>query len=123
MGNQFMSPFFDRCLSSLEKDILHASKTAKKTLRVKHRWPNITKEEQEVILRMRNMDVGYNLADKNYGAVVYSKEIFRKQCQLHLEDDKGTYWKIVDKSKEDVLDEVFLQLQKILLPFRLLGGG
>ena len=123
MGNQFMSPFFDRCLSSLEKDILHASKTAKKTLRVKHRWPNITKEEQEVILRMRNMDVGYNLADKNYGAVVYSKEIFRKQCQLHLEDDKGTYWKIVDKSKEAVLDEVFLQLQKILLPFRLLGGG
>jgi hypothetical protein len=67
---------------------------------------------------MRNMDVRYNLVDKNYGA---RKIFFQKHCQVHLEDVKGTYWRIVDKSKEDVIDDVFLQ-QKILLLLRLLGG-
>ena len=36
------------------------------------------------------MEVGYIIADKNYGAVVYSKELFKEQCLLHLEDGKGT---------------------------------
>jgi hypothetical protein len=39
------------------------------------------------------IDVGYNIADKNYGAVVYSKNLFKEQCLLHLEVGKGTYIK------------------------------
>ncbi len=35
------------------------------------------------------MNVGYNIADENYGAVVYSKKLFKEQCLLHLEDGKG----------------------------------
>ena len=57
---------------------------------------------------MRDFDVGYNAADKNYGAVVFSKELSKKQCLLHLEDSKGTYCRI---TKEGILDEIFSKLR------------
>ena len=122
-GNQMLSPAFDRCIRKLETDILAVATSAKKSLCLKHQWPNLTKSEQLVIKRMRGLDVGYNIADKNYGAVVYSKELFKEQCLLHLEDDKGTYWKIPDRTKEDILEEVLLQLRRIILPFKKHGKG
>ena len=51
---------------------------------------------------MREFDVGYNTADKNYGAVVFSKELSKEQCLLHLEDSKGTYCRITNQKKEDI---------------------
>jgi hypothetical protein len=45
--------------------------------------------------------------------VIYSKDLYREQCRLHLEDDKGTYCK-VEKTKEGILDDVFLKLKGIL---------
>ena len=65
---------------------------------------------------MRELDVGYNIADKNYGPVVYSQKLCKEQCLLHLEDGKGTYWKITDRTKEDILEEVLLQLRCSLMP-------
>jgi len=122
-GNQFISPVFDRCIKSLEKDILAATVNAKKTLRAKHRWPNITKAEQQVMTRMQDLDVGFNTADKNYGAVVYSKDLFQEQCLLHLEDEKHTYFKTIDQSKEDLLEDILIQLRSITLPFKKHGEG
>ena len=72
---------------------------------------------------MRELDVGYNIADKNYGTVVYSKDLFKEQCLLHLEDEKGTYWKITDRSKEDILEDVLLELRRIILTFKRQGKG
>ena len=72
---------------------------------------------------MLEFDVGYNTADKNYGPVVYFKELFKEQCLLHLEDEKGTYWKITDRTKEDLLKEVLLQLRCTILPFKRQGEG
>jgi hypothetical protein len=69
------------------------------------------------------MDVGYHTADKNLGSVVYSKDLFKEQCLLHLEDRKGTYCKIVDQTKEDILEDVFLKLRLILVPFKKHGQG
>ncbi len=74
-GNQFLSPLFDRHLRTMERDIVAAATSARKFLTALHRWPNNTGAEQSVIKRMREFDVGYNIADKNYGAVVYSKEL------------------------------------------------
>ena len=75
---------------STERDVIRTATDAKRTLNVKHKRPNITKAEQCVITRMREFHVGYNIADKNYGAVVYSKDLFKEQCLMHLEDEKGT---------------------------------
>ncbi len=122
-GNQMLSPAFERCTRDMEKDIIAAAACARKTLNAKYRWPNITKAEQNVIARMREIDVGYNIADKNYGAVVYSKDLFKEQCLLHLEDGKGTYWKISDRTKEDILEDILLQLRGIILPFKRQGEG
>lgn len=122
-GNQFLSPLFDRHMRTMERDIVAAATSARKFLTARHRWPNITGAEQSVIKRMREFDVGYNIADKNYGAVVYSKELSKEQCLLHLEDDKGTYWKITDRTKEDILDEILSKLRMILIPFKKLGEG
>ena len=120
---KFISPAFDRHLRNLERDIVAAATSAKMTLTARHRWPNITKAEQSVIKRMGEIDVGYNIADKNYGAVVYSKDLFKEQCLMHLEDGKGTYYKIVDQTKEDILDEILSKLRSILIPFKAQGEG
>ena len=79
---------FDRCLRNFERDVIRIATDAKRTLSVKHKRPNITKAEQCVIMRMGELDVGYNISDKNYGAVVYLKDLFREQCLMHLEDEK-----------------------------------
>jgi hypothetical protein len=70
-GNQFLSPYFDRCIRTMERHILAPATNAKKALTARHRWQNVTKAEQLVITRMQEKDVGYNIADKNYGALVY----------------------------------------------------
>ena len=60
-------------MRSMERDIVAAATSAKKSLTARHQWPNITGAEQSIIKWMREFDVGYNIADKNYGAVVYLK--------------------------------------------------
>ena len=42
---------------------------------------------------------------------------------MHLEDGKGTYYKIVDQTKEDILDEILSKLRSILIPFKAQGEG
>ena len=98
-GNQFLSPLFDQHMRTMERDIVAAATSTKKSLTARHRWPNVTSAKQAVIKRMREFDVGYNIDDKNYGAVVYSKELSKEQCLLHLEDSKGTYCRITDQTK------------------------
>ena len=122
-GNQFLSPCLDRRIRNLERDIVASATSARKAITAQHRWPNITRAEQSVIKRMQEFDVGYNIADKNYGAVVYSKELFKEQCLLHLEDSKGTYCKIADQTREDILKEILSRLRGTLIPFKALGEG
>ena len=54
---------------------------------------------------------------------VYSKKLFKEQCLLHLEDGKGTYNKIVNRSAGDIIQDVLQKLREILLPFKERGGG
>jgi len=74
-----LSPAFDRCIRNFESDVLSTTTLAKKTLSIKYRWPNITEAEQNALEKMLEFDVGYNTADKNYGPVVYFKELFKEQ--------------------------------------------
>ena len=103
--------------------LFRSVKTAQSMVKPQHRRPNISKGEREVLVKLRELDVGYNIADKNYGAVVYSKDLFKEQCRLHLEDGKGTYYKHVGRSNEDILSDVLIRLQRLLEPFKQLGEG
>ena len=122
-GNEMMSPLFERCLKNIERDIVATATEARKLLPAKFRWPNITQAERSVLLRMNESEVGYNNADKNRGPVIYSKDLYAEQCRLHLEDDKGTYGKIVNQTKEDIIEEILQKLCGILIPFKKLGEG
>ena len=42
---------------------------------------------------------------------------------MHLEDDNGTYGKIVHRTKEDIIEEILQKLCGILIPFKKLGEG
>ena len=46
----------------MEREIIEAATSTKKSLTTEHRWPNIIREEQSVIKRFREFDVGYNTA-------------------------------------------------------------
>ena len=67
--------------------------------------------------------MGYNIADKNLGAVIYSKSLFKEQCRLHLEDGKGTYNKITERSRGDILEDIELNLRLRLSRFKEKGAG
>ena len=42
---------------------------------------------------------------------------------MHLEDDKGTYGKIIDRTNEDIIKEILVKLCCILIPFKKHGEG
>ena len=123
MYNQHLSPLFELRARELERGIIAAAIEARTNLAARHRWPNLTKAERTALATIRGLDVGYNIADKNYGAVLYSKSMFKEQCILHLEDGEGTYEKIINRSAYDILEDVKLRLEALLLPFKKRGGG
>ena len=120
-GNQYLSPYFELRINEMEQNIITAAEIAKTTMN-KTRWTNLSKEERNVITQVRKLDVGYNIADKNYGAVIYSKSLFKEQCLLHLEDGKGTYNKIEGRSRGDILEDVRLNLRNRLIRFKEKGA-
>ena len=112
----------------IERDIVAIAARTRKLLPAKFRWPNlqgpnITQAEGSVLLRMKECQVGYNNADKNRGPVMYSKDLYAEQCILHLEDDEGTYGKIIDRTKEDIIKEILMKLGGILVSFKRHGEG
>jgi hypothetical protein len=73
--------------------------------------PKLNHAESAALKSVQRLDVGYNNSDENYGPTVYSGELAREQCRLHLEDqEKGTYCKIVDETKEEILEGILLIL-------------
>jgi hypothetical protein len=36
-------------------------------------------------------NVGFSNSDKNFGPVLYSRDIYLKKCEKHLYNGKGTY--------------------------------
>lgn len=80
---------------------------------------NLTIEERRHLRMLRNNpDIGYASADKMLGPVVYSRDLYLKQCRLHLEDEIGTYERITGFSVEDILNRVHLQLCSIFTQFQ-----
>jgi hypothetical protein len=122
-GNQLLSPSLDRCISSIEYDIISTASTVRTCLAARLKRPNLNSAESAALKSVQSLDVGYNISDKNYGPTVYSRELAREQCRLHLEDqEKGTYRKIVDETKEEILEGILLKLRSVLCRFKGIGN-
>ena len=57
--------------------------------------------------------IGLNISDKIYGPVLYSHNLYLKQCTLHLHDDKGTY-EHIEKPKNLILADGSEGLNKLV---------
>ena len=60
-----------------------------------------------------NRNVGFNDSDKNFGPVLYSRDLYLEQCKKHLFDGKGTY-KYTEKPKDLILEDVTRRLKNLL---------
>ena len=66
------------------------------------------------MLRMvLNRNIGFNNSDKNFGPVLYSRDLYLKQCQMHLFDNKGTY-EYTEKPRDLILLDVVRRLKNLL---------
>ena len=113
-------PVFDRFIKHFEYDTIEV---VCKALLLRWKQQNLSAAERSATASVLNLDVDYNSSDKKYGPVMYSKELSRVQCQLHLEDaSKRTYRKIVDETKEDILQSFLLKLRSLLCRFKERGA-
>ena len=70
---------------------------------------NLSREERSLFRNVQDRNVGFNNSDKNYGPVLYSRNLYLEQCLLHLYDDKGTY-EDTEKPKDLILEDVSRRL-------------
>ena len=62
---------------------------------------------------MLNKKVGFNDSDKNFGPVLYSRDLCLEQCKKHLFDAQGTY-EYTAKPKDLILFDVATRLKSLL---------
>jgi hypothetical protein len=94
-GNQFLTQIYYRCLTNIDWGIVATAEEALKILPVRWKWLNSSSAERSAIASVLDQDVRYNQLDKSYGSTLYSRELFREQCCLQLEDAfKGAYCRI-----------------------------
>ena len=52
---------------------------------------NLSPQERSVLNDLRKLEIGFYIADKNLGPVIYSGDKFYEQCILHLFSPQGHY--------------------------------
>ena len=88
-NNATACPGLQDFITSFETDTLKVSASmAKRRFHVKM---NLSRDKRTLLRKVQGSNVGFNNSDKNYGPVLYSRDLYLKQCYLHLYDDKGTY--------------------------------
>jgi hypothetical protein len=99
-------------ITSLKQDTVNKSATiAKRRFRIK---PNLLPKERYIMIRtVLNRNVGFSDSDKNFGPVLYSRDLYLQQCQMHLFDRKGTY-EYTQKPKDLILNDVARRLKNLL---------
>ena len=85
-----------------------AASIAKRKLRIK---PNLLSTERTIIRTVLNKNVGFNNSDKNFGPVLYSRDLYLEQCKKHLFDAKDTY-EYTAKPKDMILNDVARRFKK-----------
>jgi len=66
-----------------------ATNIAKRKLRIPQ---NLLPSERKSFRTVLNKNVGFNNSDKNFGPVLYSRNLYLEQCQKHLFDGSGNQY-------------------------------
>ena len=104
-------PGLEQFITSFKRDTMNTTaQIAKKGLRIK---PNLRFDERCMIRTVLNKNVGFNDSDKNFGPVLYSRDLYLEQCKKHLFDEKNTY-EHTEKPKDFILNDVVRRLKNLL---------
>jgi hypothetical protein len=104
-------PRLEHFIASFKRDTVNKSANiAKRRLRIK---PNLLPKERYTLRMVLNRNIGFNNSDKNFGPVLYSRDLYLKQCQMHLFDNKGTY-EYTEKPRDLILLDVVRRLKNLL---------
>ena len=104
-------PGLEHLITSFKQDTVNKSANiAKRGLRIKS---NLPPKERQTIRTVLTRNVGFDNSDKNFGPVLYSRDLYLKQCQMHLFDTKGTY-EYTAKPKDLILQDVARRLKNLL---------
>ena len=78
---------------------------------------NLQKWHIEALDFMKRLGLLVNITDKKAGSIVYSKDVFIKECMLHIEDGKGTYERLYNVTTAEIFCKVRARFETELLPF------
>ena len=109
--NQQACPRLQHFIESFKKETTKkAVEIAKRGIRVKS---NLSRHERLLFRNIQERNVGYNISDKNYGPVLYSRDLYLEQCRKLLLDDKGTY-EYTDQPKDLILSSLVRRLKSLV---------
>jgi hypothetical protein len=109
--NSAVCPGLEQFIDSFKSDTIQtAASIATRKLRIK---PNLLSTERTIIRMVLNKNAGFNDSDKNFGPVLYSRDLYLEQCKKHLFDEKGTY-EYTAKPKDMILKDVARRLKNLL---------
>lgn len=74
---------------------------------------NVSLRERTLLRTLQARDIGYNISDKNFGPVLYSRDLYLEQCEKHLRDEKGTYMHTA-KPTDLILEDVARRLKALV---------
>jgi hypothetical protein len=103
-------PGLEQFVVSFKQDTMQTTANiARRRLRIKQ---NLLPSERTMIRTTLNRNVGFNDSDKNFGPVLYSRDLYLEQCKKHLFDGKGTY-EYTEKPKDLILEDVTRRLKNL----------
>ena len=110
-NNADKCPELKNYIASFKQDTLKESVSiAKQSFHINM---NLSRNKRSLFRNVQGRNVGYNNSDKNYGPVLYSRDLYLSQCLLHLHDDKGTYER-TEKPMDLILADVSRRLNNLL---------
>ena len=83
---------------------------ARRGVRVKSNLPH---HERQLFRNLQGRKVGYNISDKNYGPVLYSRDLYMEQCRKLLFDEQGTY-EYTEQPKDLILSSLVRRLKSLV---------
>jgi hypothetical protein len=110
-SNQKACPRLQQFIESFKKETTDkAVEIARRGIRVKSNLPH---HERLLFRNVQARNVGYNISDKNYGPVLYSRDLYMEQCRKLLFDEQGTY-EYTEQPKDLILSSLVRRLKNLV---------
>ena len=110
-ANQQACPKLQQFIESFKKETMDKTvEIAKRQIRFR---PNLSRDERKLFRNIQDRNVGYNISDKNYGPVLYSRDLYLEQCKKLLIDGIGTY-EHTEQPKDLILNSLVRRLKNLV---------